>query len=296
MFIDSFIGFLRVERNYSKHTLRAYAKDIRAFQDYLACIDESLSFLSADKDIVRSWAASMVDGGAFPATVCRKLSSLRTFYDYIVREGHLESSPVAPVRGPKCRKSLPVFVKEADMDALFESLEQNLSYEESRDRMILLLFYETGIRLSELVGLDVSSVDMSASVIKVYGKRGRERVIPFGAALHNALEKYLDVRDVFLDGDSHALFLSSRGARISCSAVYRLVNARLKNVVTLKKSSPHVLRHTFATTMLNNGAELGVVKEILGHKRLATTEIYTHLTFEELKSVYEKAHPRAGIN
>ncbi len=296
MFIDSFIGFLRVERNYSMHTLRAYAKDIRAFRDFLYSVDGSFSFSDADSDLVRAWAASLMDSGSSPATVCRRLSSLRTFYDYLCREGHVSGNPASAIQGPKRRKRLPAFVKEADMDYLLDEQLPDGSYEACRDRMILMLFYETGIRLSELVGLDVSGVDTQASVIKVFGKRSRERIIPFAGELNRELEHYLAVRSALPSLQCDALFLSSKGNRISHSAVYRMVKTRLGDIGSVKKRSPHVLRHSFATAMLNNGAEIGVVRELLGHKRLATTEIYTHLTFEELKKVYEKAHPRAGVN
>ena len=295
MFIDSFIGFLRVERNYSQHTLRAYAKDLCAFRDFLAGIDGSLSFFSADHDLVRAWAASLMDAGLASSSVCRKLSSLRAFYDYLLREGYVSGNPASAVQGPKRRKHLPVFVKESDMDLLLDE-RVNGGYEVCRDRMILMLFYETGIRLSELVALDLSSVDISASVIKVLGKRARERIVPFADGLKREMECYLCERETFVKSSCSALFLSSRGGRVSRSFVYRMVNRSLGSVGVAKKRSPHVLRHSFATAMLNNGAEIGVVKELLGHKRLATTEIYTHLTFEELKKVYGKAHPRAGIN
>ena len=296
MFVDSFIGYLRVERNYSQHTLRAYAGDVRAFKNFIAGVDESLSFSSVDHDVVRLWAASLIDSGASAATVCRRLSSLRTFYDYLYREGYVEGNPLSSVQGPKRRKRLPVFVKETDMDRLLDEEPAESDYAGCRDRMIIHLFYGTGIRLSELVGLDVKDVDMSASVIKVFGKRSRERMIPFAGELYRELKAYIAVRSSFADESAGALFLSAKGGRISRSAVYRMVNSQLKRCCFAKKCSPHVLRHSFATAMLNNGAELGVVKELLGHKRLATTEIYTHLTFEELKKTYEKAHPRAGIN
>lgn len=296
MFVDSFIGYLRVERNYSQHTLRAYAGDVRAFKDFITGVDESLSFSAVDHDLVRRWAASLIDSGASAATVCRRLSSLRTFYDYLCREGHLEGNPLAAVQGPKRRKKLPAFVKEVDMDHLLDDASGGDDYAGCRDRMIMHLFYGTGIRLSELVGLDVKDVDMAASVIKVFGKRSRERMIPFAGELYHELEAYIAARSSFAGESGGALFLSAKGGRISRTAVYRMVNSKLKGRCATKKCSPHVLRHSFATAMLNNGAEIGVVKELLGHKRLATTEIYTHLTFEELKKTYEKAHPRAGIN
>lgn len=293
MFMDSFIGFLRVEKNYSQHTVRSYVNDLRTFQEFLAGIDESFSFVDADVDLVRAWVAGLMDGGAAPASVARKLSALRMFYDYLRAEGAVATNPAVSVKAPKQRKKLPVFVKEDDMDYLLDESVFDEGYGGCRDRMIIMLFYSTGVRLSELVGLDVGDVDLGKSVIKVFGKRSRERVIPFGAEMKHAMQWYLECR-MALQSAENALFLSGSGRRVSRSAVYRMVREKLSGVTSIKKKSPHVLRHSFATAMLNNDAELGAVKELLGHKRLATTEVYTHLTFEELKRSYNKAHPRAG--
>ena len=294
MFIDSFIGYLRTERLYSVHTLRAYENDLHAFKDYAARMDESLLFWEADLDVVRSWIASMMDAGAAPSSVNRKLSSLRSFFDFLRREGRVLENPVQNLRGPKCRKKLPTFVREDEMDVLLDDVDFGTGYSACRDKMIIRLFYETGIRLSELVSMDVASVDMHASVIKVLGKRNRQRIIPFASGLKAALEEYLQVREQFAVQDSLALFLSDKGVRVNPGTIYRMVNNRLTLVTSVKKKSPHVLRHSFATAMLNNNAEIGAVKELLGHQQLATTEIYTHLSFEDLKGFYEKAHPRAG--
>ena len=295
MFIDSFIGFLRVEKNYSQHTLRAYANDLRSFRSYLADVDESLSFIDADADLMRAWVAELVDGGAAPSSVSRKMSTLRAFYDYLRCEGHLEYNPAISLKNPKARKKLPTFVKEEDMDCLLDEVAFGDGYEACRDRMIIMCFYSTGMRLSELVELDVSDVDMERSVVKVFGKRSKERIVPFGMEMKKEMESYLEQREALQPCES-ALFLSRSGGRVSRSAVYRMVREKLSGITSVKKKSPHVLRHSFATAMLNNDAELGVVKELLGHKRLATTEVYTHLTFEELKRFYKKAHPRAGSN
>ena len=295
MFIDSFIGFLRVEKNYSQHTLRAYANDLRSFQNFLADVDGSLSFMDADVDLMRTWVAGLVDGGAAPASVSRKMSTLRAFYDYLRSEGCVDRNPAVSLKNPKLRKKLPTFVKEEDMDCLLDEVAFGGGYEACRDRMIIMCFYSTGMRLSELVGLDVVDVDMERSVIKVFGKRSKERIVPFGVEMKRELENYLELRSAQRSA-SEALFLSRGGGRVSHSSVYRMVREKLSGVTSVNKKSPHVLRHSFATAMLNNDAELGVVKELLGHKRLATTEVYTHLTFEELKRFYKKAHPRAGSN
>ncbi len=296
MFIDSFIGHLRAERNCSQHTLRAYAADIRSFEAFISGLDESLSFFTADADVVRSWVASLMDAGAAPSSVCRKLSSLRTFYQYLQLGDPSVANPAAMLQGPKRRKRLPVFVKESEMDTLIDELPFGEGYAACRDRMILQLFYEAGLRLSELVGLDTSSVDMGAMLVKVTGKRDKQRIVPFAAGLERELQRYLDERAQFAGSSDGALFLSSRGCRISTSQVYRIVRSQLSRVTYVEKKSPHVLRHSFATAMLNNDAEIGAVRELLGHERLATTEVYTHLTFEEMKRYYDKAHPRAGNN
>lgn len=295
MFIDSFIGYLSVERNCSSHTLRAYANDLRSFKDYLSALDGSLSFRDVDADIVRAWVAGLMDGGAAPSSVSRKISALRAFYNFLRTEGHVQSNPATALQGPKRRKRLPVFVKEDDMDSLLDGAMFKDGYAGCRDRMIIMCFYSAGLRLSELVGLDVGDVDLSQSVLKVFGKRAKERIVPFGAEMKAELERYLELR-AGLQPKSAALFLSSRGGRVSCSSVYRLVHEALTGFTSVHKKSPHMLRHSFATAMLNHEAELGAVKELLGHERLATTEVYTHLTFEELKRFYDKAHPRAANN
>lgn len=296
MFIDSFIGYLKAERNYSAHTLRAYGIDLRAFEEYLSAMNEPLSLLEVDTDVVRMWIASLMDDGAAVASVNRKLSSLRTFYSYLRSEGQVDMNPVLELQGPKRNKHLPTFVREEDMDSLLDGDAFGDGYAACCNRTIVLCFYETGIRLSELVELNVQDVDIAGGTLKVFGKRSRERIIPLTIELKEVLSSYLEERLSVAPADEKALFVNIKGARVSRSSVYRLVKKSLAKVSTVKKKSPHVLRHTFATAMLNNEAELGAVKELLGHKRLATTEVYTHLTFEELKKFYKKAHPRAGNN
>ncbi len=296
MFIDSFIGYLKVERGYSACTLRAYGADLRMFEEYLVSLGESLSLLDVDSDIVRGWVSTLMDEGVAASSVSRKLSSLRTFYSYLCSEGRIDSNPAHNVASPKRGKTLPVFVKESDMDFILDA-ESDAGFEEYRDKLIIMLFYVTGIRLSELVNLDISSVDMSGGVLKVLGKRNKQRMIPFVGELREHLSSYIRMRAEVVGCNEDALFVSLKGTRITRSAVYRLVKRVLsENNVQLSKRSPHVLRHSFATAMLNNNADLNVVKEILGHSKLATTEIYTHMTFEELKQFYKKAHPRAGNN
>lgn len=296
MFIDSFIGYLKAERNYSAHTLRAYGIDLRAFEEYLSAMNEPLSLLEVDADVVRMWIASLMDDGAAVSSVNRKLSSLRTFYSYLRSEGAIDVNPVYELQGPKRGKHLPSFVREEDMDRLLDGEVFGDGFQECCNRTIVLCFYETGIRLSELIGLDLKDVDFSGGNLKVFGKRSRERIIPMTKELKETLETYIEQRAAVAAADENALFVNIKGKRVSRSLVYRMVRKSLSEVSTIQKKSPHVLRHTFATAMLNNEAELGAVKELLGHSRLATTEVYTHLTFEELKKFYKKAHPRAGNN
>jgi integrase/recombinase XerC len=210
-----------------------------------------------------------------------------------LRKGLVEVDPMRKVVGPIKKKPLPSFVREEDMNRLLDEIPFDGGFEAQRDRMILEMFYVTGVRLSELIGLDDVDVDVSAKLIKVKGKRNKQRLIPFGDELMEDLLKYIKVRDDACLGGVEAFFVRKDGKRMYPMQVYRLVRRNLSKVVALKKKSPHVLRHTFATAMLNGNAELRAVKELLGHENLATTEIYTHTTFEELKKVYEQAHPRA---
>jgi integrase/recombinase XerC len=228
-----------------------------------------------------------------PSSVNRKLSSLRSFYRFLIRKGELTVDPTTKVVGPKKKKPLPSFVREKDMNRLLDEIPFKEDFEGCRDRMILEMFYTTGMRLSELIGLDDVDVDFSSKLIKVTGKRNKQRLIPFGKELEEDLLIYIKVRNEALPERSSSLFVRKNGLRMYPVQVYRLVRRSLSKVVALKKRSPHVLRHSFATAMLNDNAQLGAVKELLGHESLATTGIYTHTTFEELKKVYEQAHPRA---
>ncbi|MBQ8270318.1 MAG: tyrosine-type recombinase/integrase [Bacteroidaceae bacterium] len=296
MFIDSFIGHLRSEKKYSRHTLRAYAGDLCAFERFLESLPDAPDISGVDIDVVRLWVAGLMESGCAPSSVCRKLSALRSFYAYLRREGEAELNPALSVQGPKSRRLLPSFIKEEEMNKLIDEISFGTGFDACRDRAIILCFYETGIRLSELVGLNVCDVDINSMSLKVLGKRNRERVVPFVSELKGELEFYMNERAGVAQPQEKALFVTSKGVRVSHSQVYRIVKKNLSKVSSVEKRSPHVLRHSFATAMLNNEAELLAVKELLGHKRLSTTEIYTHLTFEELKRFYDKAHPRAGNN
>ena len=293
MLIDAFLDYLRLERNYSVKTIVSYRTDLLEFEEYFKKVDAELDFTRADADVVRNWMVNLMDDGRTATTVNRKLSSLRSFYRFLLKRKVVSVDPMVKVVGPKKKKPLPSFVREKDMDRLLDESLYDEGFEGCRDRAILEMFYATGMRRSELIGLDMADVDLSAKLIKVTGKRNKQRLIPFGDELAEGLLEYIKVRNETLLQGTDAFFVLKNGERMYPEAVYRLVRRYLSGVVTLKKRSPHVLRHTFATAMLNGKAELRAVKELLGHESLATTEVYTHTTFEELKKVYEQAHPRA---
>lgn len=290
---DSFLCYLRFEKNYSERTIVSYGIDLEKFEAYFKEVDEAIDFSSIDASIVRGWMVSLMNMGYTATSVNRKLSTLRSFYRYLLREKRVLVNPVAKVVGPKKKKPLPVFLKEEDMNRLLDDTVYTDGFIGSRDRLIIEMFYATGIRLSELVGLKDADIDFSASLIKVTGKRNRQRLIPFGEELRNSMQNYLVKRKEAGYGAVGSFFILDNGKEIYAGKIYQLVKQSLSKVVTLKKRSPHVLRHTFATSMLNNQATLSAVKELLGHQSLSATEVYTHTTFEELKKVYELAHPRA---
>ena len=293
MLIKDFLDYLRLERNYSERTIVAYGTDLGEFEEYLKKTEAELDFKRVHSDNVRSWMVSLMGEGRSETSVNRKLSSLRSFYRFLLRKKIVAVNPMLKVVGPKKKKPLPSFVREKDMDRLLDEISFGEGFEGVRDRAILEMFYATGIRLSELIGLNDADVDFSTKLIKVTGKRNKQRLIPFGNELAEDLRLYIKVRNGTMPQDAEAFFVLKDGSRMYSMAVYRIVRRNLSKIVSLKKRSPHVLRHTFATAMLNDDAELRAVKELLGHESLATTEVYTHATFEELKKVYEQAHPRA---
>ena len=294
MLIESFLDYLSLERNYSERTIENYRVDLEQFRDFFREEDCTLEWEVIDVDIVRRWIVHLMDTGRKASSVNRKLSALRSFYKFLLRRDIVKKNPMSKVQGPKMGKPLPYFVKEADMNRLLDEVDFGEDFEACRDKMIIETFYATGVRLSELVGIDDRDVDFTANRLKVTGTRNKQRYIPFGEELRRSLLEYMDIRNnQFCLRLTDALFINSRGGRISKATVSELVKRSLSKVVSMNKRSPHVLRHSFATSMLNNHAELNVVKELLGHASLAATQIYTHTTFEELKEVYKLAHPRA---
>ena len=291
--IDEFLDYIRCELNRSQKTVENYAEDLKSFEAYFKNLSDSLSWETVDSDVIRNWMESMMDKGNKATSVNRRLSALRTFYRYALTRHLVTTDPVRHVRGPKNDKPLPQFLKEKEMNRLLDKTEWGDDYNNVRARTIMLTFYETGVRLSELLGLDDKSVNFVNREIKVTGKGNKQRIVPFGDELSEALRGYMSLRDRTVDKKSTALFLTDGGKRMSSETVRVIVKEALSRVCSLKKKSPHVLRHTFATAMLNHDAGIESLKRLLGHAKLSTTEIYTHTTFEQLKRVYTEAHPRA---
>lgn len=295
MNISLFLQYLSFERNYSPLTISSYREDLLSFRKFLKTLDGDITWQAVDASIVRRWIISMMDAGEKSSTVDRRLSALRAFYRYYMREGKVEINPVSNINGPKRPKSLPYFIKENELDRL---LDNSVYFPDGwmgmRDRLIIQTFYMTGMRRSELIGLNDEDVRWKEGVIKVRGKGDKERLIPIGAEEIEAITGYMTMRNAQVSQrKSNAFFISRNGDRLTGTRIWQIVRKYLSLVSTVKKRSPHVLRHSFATSMLNHDADLRSVQELLGHARLATTEIYTHVSFEELKKIYNQAHPRA---
>ena len=291
--VDLFLDYLKLERNYSPATVKHYRDDLKEFERFFQELDLQLSWETIDSDIVRRWMEAMMDRGNVASSVNRRLSALRSFYRYALRRNLVEKDPVHGIQGPKRKRPLPQFLKEAEMDRLLDENMWTDCYKDLLARTIIVTFYETGIRISELIGLNDKDVDYINCEIKVTGKRDKQRIIPFGDELSETLISYQHRRNAEMKCESEAFFRTEKGERVTDAQVRQIVKTNLSKVSTLKKRSPHVLRHTFATAMLNHEAGLESVKKLLGHESLYTTEIYTHTTFEQLKKVYKNAHPRA---
>ena len=292
MFDNGFSNYIANEKRYSAHTLRAYESDLRQFFDFAQSATENFNPLTADHQVIREWIVFLMENGDKPRSINRKITTLHTYYKYLMREGLVNDIPTKKIIKPKTEKNLPYFVDKRAMQELFDFFPFPSDFDGCRDRAILLTFYCTGIRLAELCGLKTYDIDFYSKQLKVLGKRNKERIIPFGTELDACLKAYISERDKVAVGND-SLFVTDKGEPIYDKLVYRLVNKYLGSVTTLDKKSPHVLRHTFATHMLNNGAEIDAIKELLGHANLAATQIYTHTTFEKLKAIYNQAHPRA---
>lgn len=291
--IDTFMDYLRYERNRSENTVINYRKDLEAFEQYFKGVDNGLSFETVDTDIIRCWMEDMMDRGNTPSSICRRLSSVKSMYRYALSRGLVKHDPAHAIHAPKKNRRLPQFVGEADMDRLLDSQEWGDNYKDTRTRTILLVLYETGLRVSELTGLDDADIDFARREIRVTGKGDKQRIVPFAGEMAEQMRAYMQMRDRQpVTVDPQAFLRNDKGARMTSAQVRMVVKRQLMAVGNITRRSPHVLRHSFATAMLNNGADIESVQKLLGHASISTTEIYTHTTFEQLKQIYGKAHPR----
>lgn len=289
--IDSFFDYLTYEKKYSVHTITSYKNDINQFIAFINPNEEAFPITEINYQQIRAWVASLLKDKIAAKSVNRKLSALKSFFKYLQRQQIIEVNPMAKISGPKTPKRLPVFVDEHQMENLFANVKFEEGFNGTRDRLILDLFYQTGIRRAELTHLKELDLDLFNSTIKVLGKRNKERLIPISLPLKRNLESYLQVKKE-LNLSNPMLLVSEKGNTLSEQTVYNTVKKYLSQVTTIQKKSPHVLRHTFATHLLNNGADINAVKDLLGHANLSATQVYTHNTIDKLKKSYKQAHPR----
>jgi integrase/recombinase XerC len=289
MLQNKFITYLSSEKRFSEHTIKSYTTDLKQFTSFLSSefqiIDEinEISF-----QIIRTWIASLLEKGINPRSVNRKISTLKTYFKFLIREGELVENPMMKVVAPKSKKRLPVFIEEDQIASLLNEVQFEKGFVGQRNKLIIELFYVTGIRLSELINIKISDVDFNNQSIKVLGKRNKERIIPLSSNVVNDLNIFIENNQ-----QNKYLFTNLEGNKLYNKLVYRLVNKYIGEISSVNKKSPHILRHTFATHMLNNGADINAIKELLGHANLSATQVYTHNTIEKLKTVYKQAHPRA---
>ncbi len=292
--IQPFIGYLQYEKRYSVNTITSYTADLNDFFSYLSVQFGETSLNNINHIFIRSWLASLKDNGLTSKSINRKISSLKSFFKYCVRTEILANSPMGKIISPKIGKRLPVFVNEEETKKLVETLTQTSdTWKSLNAKMLITMFYSTGMRLSELLSLKEKQIDFSRSSIKVLGKGNKERVIPVSQETIENIRQYQELRNKEIGSSDGFLLVTEKGKKLYPKYAYLLVNQYLGTVGTLDKKSPHVLRHTFATHLMNNGADLNAVKELLGHSSLASTQIYTHNTIEKLKDIHKKAHPKA---
>ncbi len=292
--IQSFLDYLKYEKRYSVHTLTSYKTDLIDFIDFLGLQFGSVELSDVNQSFIRSWIAAKKENGLTAKSINRKISSLKSFFKYHLKTGTIDKTPMTQVISPKISKRLPVFVQEADLQKLVKTLHHSTDdWKSMNSKMLITIFYATGMRLSELIGLKEKQIDFSKSQIKVLGKGNKERIIPVSKDIVEMIKNYQQLKKKDFQKTDETLLVTEKGKKMYPKYAYLLVNQVLGNASTLDKKSPHVLRHTFATHLMNNGADLNAVKELLGHSSLASTQVYTHNTIEKLKDVYKKAHPKS---
>lgn len=293
MLKGKFIDHILYEKRYSTHTISAYRNDLDQFLSFCTERFEVNNEIEIDHFIIRSWIIDLSEKGISTRSINRKLSTLKSYFRFLLKERIIETNPIQKVIPPKSKKSLPVFVEEERMEFLFEETDFGEGFAGVRDHLTIELLYSTGMRLSELASLKETDLDFANQTIKVIGKRNKERVIPITPHIQSLLHSYLEIKHQQFGDSVVILLITNKGEPIYHKMIYRIVNNYLELVTTKTKKSPHVLRHTFATHMLNHGADLNAIKEILGHANLSATQIYTHNTIGKLKNIYKQAHPRA---
>ena len=287
--VDQFLTYLEVEKRYSEHTIKAYSGDLNTFKDFLLTEYEVAALDDLTHNMIRTWLVFLMEKGLKPRSIHRKISAIKSLINYELRSGRMDVSPIEGLSLPKISKNLPVFIEESKLHLLMEGNFFKKDEKGFRDKLILELFYSTGIRQSELINLKVLDIDFKLCQLKVLGKRDKERIIPFPSNLLETIKEYLS----YFGGRRGYLFLNENGEKLYPQKVYIIVKEYLTKVSSQVKTSPHVLRHSYATHLLNRGADLRAVQELLGHESLTTTQVYTHNTIEKLKNIYKQAHPRA---
>jgi integrase/recombinase XerC len=289
---ESFVNYLKYEKRNSSHTVTAYKKDLDQFVSFCTEMVGEFNIKRVDVKLVRSWIVALMEQKYTPRSVSRKISTVKAFYRFLMKNEIVENNPATNIPVPKIRKKLPNFVEENNLHHLLDDGYFTDDFKGIRDKLIITLLYGTGIRLAELLNLKDRDFDTKGYLIKVLGKRQEERIIPYPRSINQNLQQYLEIRNREIGNSQEALLVTEKGMPVYEKLIYRVVNKYLELVTSLEKKSPHVLRHSYATHLLNKGANLNAVKELLGHSNLSATQIYTHTTFEKLHSIYKQAHPR----
>jgi len=292
--IESYLRYIKYEKRFSDHTIQSYQSDLTQLRNYLSGEFSIKNFDEVSYPLLRNWVVSLAEQKLNPKSINRKIISVRSFYKFLLRSGRLQQNPASKLRLLKTSKTLPNFVRHSEIISLLDNIDWDQTFKHQRDKLVLELLYSTGIRENELINLKESDVNLIEQQIKVLGKRNKERIIPVTRNLINQINKYLSLKKEGFEGNGEPyLIVTNRRKKAYPMFIYRIVNRYLKSYTHVEKSSPHVLRHTFATHLLNNGADLNSVKDLLGHESLASTQVYTHNTLDKLKKIFEQAHPKA---